>query len=298
VDGSRKIAELCSNSFSPEIQVESFKQIRFLCNPMPLHITSLNSGSNGNCYYIGNDKEAVLVDAGISCRETERRMKRLGLLIQRVKAIFVSHEHSDHIRGISVLAEKYQLPVFITPTTLQRTSLHHLNSLIFNFRAGEEIQIGNLSIKAFPKIHDAADPHSFLVSCQGIQVGVFTDIGAPCNEVLRHFKLCNAAILEANYDEEMLDRGNYPYYLKNRIRGGQGHLSNRQALALFKAHRPAFMTHLLLGHLSKNNNSPDLVQAQFAPFAGSTKVLVAPRTNETPVFSIGHFAFVQGELFK
>jgi phosphoribosyl 1,2-cyclic phosphodiesterase len=90
---------------------------------MPLFITSLNSGSNGNCYYVGNEQEAVLIDAGISCRETERRMKRLGLPLDKVKAIFVSHEHSDHTKGIEVLARKYQLPVFITPLTLQRTGL-------------------------------------------------------------------------------------------------------------------------------------------------------------------------------
>lgn len=264
---------------------------------MALSITSLNSGSNGNCYYIGNGKEAVLIDAGISCRETVKRMMRLGLPIDQVKAIFVSHEHSDHIRGIPLLAEKYQLPVFITPQTLQRTSLHSLGSLLVPFQANEEIQIGKLSVKAFSKIHDATDPHSFVVSYQGIRVGVFTDIGGPCAEVIRNFKNCNAAFLEANYDEEMLDRGNYPYYLKNRIRGGQGHLSNRQALALFKAHRPSFMTHLLLGHLSKNNNCPKLVQAQFAPFAGRTKIIVASRFFETPVFTIGRTAVVQGELF-
>ncbi|CAN5921806.1 MBL fold metallo-hydrolase [soil metagenome] len=264
---------------------------------MPLSITSLNSGSNGNCYYIGNEKEAVLVDAGISCRETESRMKRLGLPIQKVKAIFVSHEHSDHIRGIPVLAEKYQLPVYITPKTLQRTALQSLGPLVLPFKSKKEIHIGNLAVKAFPKSHDAADPHSFVISGQGVKVGVFTDIGSPCQEVFRHFQECTAAILEANYDEEMLDRGNYPYHLKNRIRGGQGHLSNRQALELFTTHRPSFMTHILLGHLSRNNNCPEVVRAQFAPFAGKIKVIVASRTKETPVYSIGQPAFVQGELF-
>src|ERR1700712_1490522 len=130
---------------------------------MSLFITSLNSGSNGNCYYIGNEHEAILVDAGISCRETEKRMLRLGLSMNKVKAIFVSHEHSDHINGIPVLAKKYQLPIYITRPTLQRGGIILDETLIFPFAAFQPIQIGELQITAFPKMHDAADPYSFIV---------------------------------------------------------------------------------------------------------------------------------------
>src|SRR5690606_34419586 len=193
---------------------------------MSLTITSLNSGSNGNCYYIGNENEAILVDAGISCRETERRMLRLGLSIQKVKAIFISHEHSDHIRGINVLAKKHQIPVYITPNTLIFSKLNLAHSPVISFKAFELIKIGNLTITGFPKSHDASDPHSFIVSCNGVKVGVFTDIGVVCDHVITHFQQCHAAILEANYDEELLENGNYPYFLKRRIRGGNGHLSN------------------------------------------------------------------------
>lgn len=260
--------------------------MQFLCILMQLFITSLNSGSNGNCYYIGNEYEAVLVDAGISCRETEKRMKRLGLSMDKVKAIFVSHEHSDHIRGVPVLAKKYNLPVFITPQTLQNSKLIFENFTIEHYRAFEPIQIGELSVVAFPKFHDAADPHSFVVAFKEVRVGVFTDIGSPCDNVIQHFQQCHAVFLEANYDEDLLDRGRYPYYLKSRIRGGKGHLSNRQALALFATYRPSFMSHIILSHLSKDNNCPDLVRELFAANADGAEVIVASRFEETPVYKI------------
>jgi phosphoribosyl 1,2-cyclic phosphodiesterase len=253
---------------------------------MSLFIASLNSGSNGNCYYIGNHQEAVLVDAGISCRETEKRMKRLGLSMLQVKAIFVSHEHSDHIRGISVLAKKYQLPVYITAGTLQHGGLTVHAHLVKSFQAYEPVQIGGLTVTAFPKEHDAVEPHSFIVGNSTINIGVFTDIGMPCDHVIRHFQQCHAAFLEANYDEEMLEQGKYPYYLKNRIRGGKGHLSNAQALELFKAHRPPFMSHLLLSHLSQDNNNPDMVQELFDQHAEGIKIVVASRMVETAVYHI------------
>lgn len=253
---------------------------------MSLFITSLNSGSNGNCYYIGNENEAVLIDAGISCREIEKRMKRLGLVMQRVKAVFVSHEHSDHIRGIPVLAKKHRLPVYITPSTLQNSGLRIDNSLVLSFNTQAPVRIGDLIITPFPKLHDAIDPYSFLIAGGEIKIGVFTDIGFACENLIHHFQQCHAAFLEANYDEYMLDNGKYPVYLKNRIRGGKGHLSNSQALALFKKYKPPFMSHLLLSHLSKNNNCPQKVQELFGPHADGTDIIIASRFGETPLYTI------------
>lgn len=260
---------------------------------MALYITSLNSGSNGNCYYVGNHQEAVLVDVGISCRETEKRMLRLGLSMQKVKAIFISHEHSDHIRGLAVLSKKYQLPVYITPATMQYGRLFLDDHLVKPFRGYEPVQIGDLTVTAFPKFHDAAEPHSFVVSNQNVKVGVFTDIGAPCTHLIKHFKQCHAAFLEANYDEQMLAQGGYPYHLKRRITGGRGHLSNTQALELFKTHKPLFMSHLLLSHLSKDNNCPNLAREMFMPHAGGTQVIVASRHEETPVYTISNGGYAQ-----
>ncbi|MEN9571150.1 MAG: hypothetical protein RL172_2381 [Bacteroidota bacterium] len=268
---------------------------------MALNICSLNSGSNGNCYYIGNGTDAVLVDVGISCRETEKRMRQCGLHIDRVKAIFISHEHGDHIKGVTTLANRYKLPVYITPGTAKHGPIL-ISHLSKTFTAGTPIAIGSLSVTAFTKFHDASDPHSFIISSSNTTVGVFTDIGVACPQVIQYFKQCHAAFLESNYDEALLENGRYPIHLKNRIRGGQGHLSNKQALELFIQYRPANMSHLLLSHLSKENNSPELAAALFAPYAGDTNIIVASRYNASPVYTVGKAAAaaqpVQATLFS
>ena len=253
---------------------------------MALFITSLNSGSNGNCYYVGNEQDAVLVDAGISCREIERRMARLDLSMSSVKALFISHEHTDHISGAAVLSRKYRLPVYITPSTIRQAKIHIEKSLQQTFTSDEAIQIGSLSVTPFVKHHDAIDPFSFMIACNDIKVGVITDIGKVCERVIHYFRQCHACFLETNYDEKMLDEGGYPIFLKQRIRGGKGHISNAQALELFLQHRPAFMSHLLLSHLSKHNNCPQLVLELFKKHAENVHVVVASRYQEMEVYTI------------
>lgn len=254
---------------------------------MSLIITSLNSGSNGNCYYIGNESEAVLIDAGISCRETEKRMKRLGLDIKKLKAIFISHEHKDHISGMFLLSKKYQLPVYITEATHRQSGIMLEKQLIFRFSENATVRIGGLTIHAYKKCHDAGDPHSFTVSSASARVGVFTDIGSVCKKTIQHFGKCHAAFLESNYDEDMLMNGSYPYILKKRISDGNGHLSNDEALELFVKHKPGFMSHLILSHLSKNNNTPEIVENLFTAHANGVKIIVASRYEETRLYTIG-----------
>jgi phosphoribosyl 1,2-cyclic phosphodiesterase len=231
---------------------------------MSLFISSLNSGSNANCYYVGNRHEAVLIDAGLSCRETEKRMKQLELSMDTVKAIFVSHEHGDHITGLPGISKKYQLPVYITAATLA------------NSRIPIEPQL----------IYDAVDPHSFIVSGNGINIGIITDIGYPCQQVIKYFSQCQAAFLESNYCADMLAGGNYPYHLQQRISGDEGHLSNAQALDLFVNYKSPGLELLILSHLSKNNNKPELVEKLFQQRAGNTQIVVASRYAATPVFCI------------
>lgn len=274
------MAQSYNNSVSPVCS------LRILQQHMSVFISSLNSGSNGNCYYIGSENDAVLVDAGISCRETEKRMKRLGLSMERVRAVFISHEHSDHISGLATLSKKFQLPVYITKDTQAYGKAWVEKHLIRRFEANTPVRIGELLITAFPKFHDAGDPHSFMICSESVKVGVFTDIGSTCKNVITHFRQCNAVFLESNYDEDMLMNGSYPLHLKKRISNGKGHLSNSQALELFRKHRPPFMSHLILSHLSRNNNHPDIVHRLFNPYAGHTEICVASRDMESPVFHI------------
>ncbi len=253
---------------------------------MSLYISSLNSGSNANCYYIGNSNEAVLVDAGLSCRETEKRMLQLGLSMDKVKAIFVSHEHSDHITGLAGISKKHQLPVYITAATSGNCRIPIEPQLVRDFQKNKPVKIGNLSIIPFRKSHDAKDPHSFIVSGQGINIGIITDIGHACKQVIKYFSQCHAAFLESNYCADMLANGSYPYHLQKRISSDEGHLSNAQALDLFMNYKSPDLRLLILSHLSKNNNKPELVNRLFTEQAGDTQIVVASRYVATPVFCI------------
>lgn len=253
---------------------------------MSLSVAAIASGSNGNCYYIGNEQEAVLIDAGISCRETEKRMNRMGLAMSKVKAIVISHEHSDHITGLPGISKKYQLPVYMTTSTFKNSQIPVQEDLLRDFNASGEIVIGSIRIKPFIKSHDAIDPHSFIIYGGDVKVGVFTDIGYCCDELANYFSQCHAAFLETNYCEEMLDNGRYPYPLKKRISGNKGHLSNNQAVEIFLKHRGPGLSELILSHLSGNNNTHDKVEKVFAPVAGATRITIASRYRETAIFQV------------
>ena len=257
--------------------------IFFACM-MSLSMASLNSGSNGNCYYIGNHNDAVFIDAGLTFRETVKRMERLGLSFDLIKAIFISHEHTDHISGAAVISKRFRIPVYISEHAYKNSKLHISSDLLVYLKPEDTIQVGNLSVKAFSKMHDAAEPFSFTVSGEGKTVGVFTDIGSITEEVIQNFSICHAAFLEANYDEEMLIGGRYPWFLKNRIRGDRGHLSNMQALDLFTKYRSPRLSHLLLSHLSRDNNSPDLVLDMFRKHSGQIHISIASRYRESPLY--------------
>lgn len=253
---------------------------------MSLFTASLNSGSNGNSYYIANHETAVLIDVGISCKEVEKRIKRLGLSMRKIKAVFITHEHGDHIHGVVAISRKYNLPVYISQKTLLRSGLLVREDLTRFISSEIPIDIDGLRIVPFSKFHDAADPHSFIVSYAGISVGVFTDHGKACENTIAYFKQCHAAFLEANYDEETLAAGGYPQSLKDRITSDVGHLSNRQALQLFMEHRSEFLSHLFLSHLSRENNAPKLVKDLFENERTDTQIIVASRQRESKVFHI------------
>src|SRR5690606_7739583 len=149
-------------------------------------------------------------------------------------------------KGLSVLANKYQLPVFLTNGTRRGCKLAIPDRLLHPLTDMQTVSLGGLAVTSFRKYHDAADPHSFLIEGEGCAIGVFTDIGRVCDRIIDFFGRCDAVFLEANYDLDMLMQGRYPFFLKNRIRGGYGHLSNAEALELFLTHRPSKLSHLFL----------------------------------------------------
>lgn len=206
--------------------------------------------------------------------------------MDNVKALFISHEHSDHITGMAGIAKKYKLPVYVTDDTLSHCNMPVEPSLIRSFKHARSIRIGQFTVTPFYKSHDAADPHSFMVSAYGINTGIITDIGYACKRVIKYFGQCHVAFLESNYCDDMLANGSYPWHLKKRISSDEGHLSNAQALELFLHYRSPELRLLILSHLSKNNNNPTLVEKIFAPHAGSTQVFIASRYEASPVFTI------------
>ena len=233
---------------------------------MILDIASIASGSNGNCYYLGDGDDAILVDAGISARQIVERMARLGLSVSRLRGILISHEHADHIRGMDVLSRTYAIPVFITQKTYASYGKIVRNSFLNFFSPEKEVTLGGITIHPFRKSHDAAEPCSFSVSCGRKTVAVLTDIGLKCSNVISHIKNADAVFLESNYDDEMLRMSYYPPYLKARISSALGHLSNTQAAMLALEHASSRLRHVFLSHLSANSNTPEIARHTFHHF--------------------------------
>ncbi|MDR1153573.1 MAG: MBL fold metallo-hydrolase [Bacteroidales bacterium] len=251
-----------------------------------VEICALASGSNGNCYYIGNSTNAVLIDAGISCRQVLLRMAAKNLDPAKVKAIFVSHEHADHCSGIGILSKRLGIPAYMTSRTRGCIRSDQQATDIQEFAPGDTIIIGNFSIHSFLKKHDAAEPCSFRIEYEGTSVGVFTDIGLSCNRVRHHLSQCHALFLESNYDEEMLRTGSYPYYLKARISSDYGHLSNRQAMELLRQHHHPALQVVLLSHLSAENNRPEIAASAFDELRARFTIEVTDRYAASKVYTV------------
>lgn len=244
----------------------------FLCYFLPplsskgksiLKIAAIASGSNGNCYYLESAEDAVLVDAGISSKQIVERMTRLGLSLSKVRGVFISHEHSDHIRGLEVFSRKHAIPVFMTEKTYAFWGRPVRESVLNFFSPGMPVTLGSLSVHPFLKSHDAAEPCSFSVSSGQKTVAILTDIGSQCANVIDHIRRADALFLESNYDDRMLATGFYPVYLKKRIASDMGHLSNTQAARLALKHASPRLRHVFLAHLSANNNTPEIALKTF-----------------------------------
>ena len=223
---------------------------------------SLQSGSNGNAFYVEADGTRLLFDAGISGEMARRRMAVHGRDIRDVHALIISHDHSDHLRCAGVYHHKFGLPVYLTrPThTASWCDLGKLSDVRY-FSSGDTLTFGRMIVHTIPTAHDAADGVAFVVDCAGRRLGILTDLGHPFAGLQKLLESLDAAYLESNYDPKMLQTGNYPPHLKRRIKGPGGHLSNHEAAALLGACRRNRPKWIAVAHLSEENNDPVLAVA-------------------------------------
>ena len=221
----------------------------------------LGSGSDGNAAYLESAGTRVLLDAGFSCRELEARLSALGVDPARIDAILLSHEHGDHARGAARFARRFGTLVAGTRATLRAAGLPGGSVRLLEFESGEQFRMGGLRVATAPLSHDAADPVGFRIEAGGRRVGFALDLGTTTQAVLDLLSGCESMILESNHDLEMLERGPYPRELKERLRGPRGHLSNGQAAELFAETVGETTRTLVLAHLSRTNNRPDLASA-------------------------------------
>jgi len=246
-----------------------------------MRFASLASGSKGNCLVAEVRDSRVLLDCGLSPRETERRLARLGLAPEGLSAILVTHEHDDHSAGAFAFAALHRIAVYLTRGTLRALeesgkSLPEVDTRVIHARAA--FQVGDLEVLPFTVPHDAREPVQFVLSDGSARLGVLTDIGAPTRHVEQTLSGCEALVLECNHDGEMLWGGGYPRWLKERIGGPFGHLANEQAETLLAALDRSRLKHVVGAHLSQQNNRPELARAALARALGCEESWVAIAT--------------------
>lgn len=228
-----------------------------------MRFCSIASGSSGNCIYVGTEETHVLVDVGVSGKRIEAGLNSVELTGRDIDAIFITHEHSDHIKSLGVMARKYQIPIYTTGGTVDAIEraggLGKLPEGIFHeIREDEPFQIKDLTVNPFTIPHDAAQPVGYRFECGMQSVGIATDLGKYNEYIIDNLQNLDALLLEANHDIRMLQVGKYPYYLKQRILGDRGHLSNENAGRLLCRLLHDNMKAVFLGHLSKENNYEEL----------------------------------------
>ena len=227
-----------------------------------MEVAALASGSSGNCFYIENNGKAILIDAGISSKQIVERMKMLRKNPEKVRGIFITHEHSDHIKGVDVFARHFRVPIYVNKKTAKNGFICSNKDLIKCIKNDEVVKIAGLNVEAFSKSHNAADPVSYNV-WNGKKVSIITDVGYGCENVIANVSDSDFLFMESNHDEIMLERGPYPYFLKQWIKSDIGHLSNMQSALCVLEHAPSKLKHVVLSHLSKINNTEKLALETF-----------------------------------
>jgi phosphoribosyl 1,2-cyclic phosphodiesterase len=237
---------------------------------MSVCVSMLASGSRGNCAVVASASAKILVDAGISCRETFKRMKSLGEDPHTLSAILITHEHSDHIYGLATLAKKLHIPVFMTGATHQAWARAMRNEKGARpqlekfelFESGHRFQVGDIEVRPFTIPHDAADPVGFTFRAEGIKVGIATDLGYLPVSVRDHLRGCDVLVMESNHDLEMLRGGPYPWSVKQRVMSRVGHLSNLALADFLTRDYDNSATFVVLAHLSEQNNHPEIARRE------------------------------------
>jgi phosphoribosyl 1,2-cyclic phosphodiesterase len=228
--------------------------------PMPLHFQALASGSKGNAILVSSHKTKILIDAGLSARELVSRLQRTSVKAGQLNAVVITHEHTDHVRGLGTLSRRFDLPVYLSQGTLENLPLETGQLSEVNlFQPGVAFAIGDLRIHPFAVSHDAQDPTGFVLEHDGRRLGVCTDLGIVTKLVQTRLQGCHGLILEANHDPQLLLNGPYPLPLKQRIRSRHGHLSNIDSFELLQNIYHSALQVVLFAHLSEVNNQPDLV---------------------------------------
>jgi phosphoribosyl 1,2-cyclic phosphodiesterase len=234
---------------------------------MCVSVSVLASGSRGNCALVASSTTRILVDAGLSGRETFKRLRSIGERVEDISAILITHEHSDHVAGLQRLASKLNVPVFLTAPTYhawsravrERDDANAAPELPKpeHFSSGRSFCVGDIEVMPFTIPHDAADPVGFTFRAEGVKVGFATDLGYMPVSVRNHLRGCSVLVMESNHDVEMLRAGNYPWSVKQRVMSRVGHLSNEALAEFFSSDYDGGAEYIVLAHLSEQNNHPE-----------------------------------------
>ncbi|MGC8792838.1 MAG: MBL fold metallo-hydrolase [Bryobacteraceae bacterium] len=250
----------------------------------------LASGSSGNATLVATEHTRLLIDAGLSAREIARRLAAAGETLDRLDAILITHEHTDHISGLPVLGRKIGRPVFLSELTAPAICWDGEPPPVEIFRAGAHWRIGEIEVTSFSVPHDAADPVGFCLVVEGRKIAVVTDLGYIPDSIRYHIRGAHFLLLESNHDLEMLKVGPYPWPIKQRVMSRQGHLSNDAVARFIRRDLEACTKTLVLGHLSEHNNHPDLVRLVAGEALSSrrlpTRLVVAEHRRQTEVFQL------------
>jgi len=236
----------------------------------------LGSGSKGNCTLVESGDTRLLIDAGFSGKEIKRRLESVGLTIDKINALLVTHEHRDHISGVGIVARQCNIPVYANDSThMASESITGVIESRLEFETGKTFEIGSLRIHPFRISHDTIDPVGFIITDGHGVFGYCTDTGKVTHLIRHHLKDCHGLVLEANHDQQMLQDGPYPLFLQQRVRSSQGHLANNDAGKLLQQLAGGCLHHVVLAHLSQTNNIPELaLKTVENELSGRNKALV------------------------